>query len=577
MQKHIRAELIKMVIVCLGLLAIAVLAHNFIMTGFLAKKALNGSIIATFFFGIYLCFKAVFNLKNDQFAFSALVEAYEDIKKAKLDPMRDPYAQHYRCLQAGVVYGRPTYLGHFFEIVYEEMLRSKDLKLSVGTMQALVHGVDVRLAEERSVVNYMTGLLVFMGLIGAFIGLMAMVSSVGDILGTLGKGNMGSSGFTKLIGDLQGPLQGMSVGFSSSLFGLFSSMTLGLMLRFSGHAGIILKTEFEGWLAGVAQVDGDKDKDAQSAPAQAHAAVGGAAALPKFDEVVQAIGGVQRSIVKAQHGFEATTGVIERIVLIQAEQTDVLRKTSEQLDTLRAQQEDMKILLAKTANTSVAIDAARQDMGRAANALGARFTQGFQQVSERLEASHRESLIGFNRLINNQIELAGRMAKNGQSSPQAVDDMKMLGEALQAGLANGFAELAKTLDVLMERQGQLQHQLVALPAGAEGAPHSAQGQGDELRRLAQSIEGGMASGFGELSHAIEGAFVSYVELLKHTGGRVAASVPMTAPDLVSLPVAVGQDMEFPVSAAPEPVDHVEMMRRLYQTVATQYKPKTEQG
>lgn len=578
LQKHIRTELIKMLIVVGGLLALVIFAHNFIIAGFLAKKALNGSIIAVFLFGIFLCFKAVFNLKNDQHAFSALVEAYEDIQKTKLDPTRDPYWRHYRCLQPGIVYGRPTYLGHFFEIVYEELLRSKNLKLSVNTMQALVHGVDTRLAEERSVVAYMTGLLVFMGLIGAFIGLMAMVSSVADILGTLGQGNAGPAGFSKLIGDLQGPLQGMTVGFSSSLFGLFSSMTLGLLLRFSGHAGIVLKTEFEGWLAGVAQIEGGDEAAAGSGAGAAAMAGAAAGAALRNDEVVQAIGSVNRSIVKAHQSFEATTTAIERIVIMQGEQADILRRTSEQLERMGAQHEEMKTLMSRTAMTANVVEAARQDMGKAASALGERFTHGFQQVSERLEASQRESVVGYNRIVNNQIELANRIARAGQAQPQgtSAEDMRQLGAALQSGLANGFAELAKTLETMSGNQAQLQQQLAALPAGSEGAGAlvSAQLQVDELRRLAGSIENGMATGFSELSHAIEAAFLSYTELLKYSGAHVAARAPVATP----APVAA-EPLVPPVEPGepPEPVDHVEMMRRLYETVATQYKPNGTQG
>jgi len=201
-------------------------------------------------------------IRKDATAFSALQEAFEDARKERTETLDDPYWRHYRCMRAGTVFSRPKSLGHMFELAYDELLRSKSLNISVSTMQNVISGIEARLSDERAQVNYLTGLLIFLGLIGTFIGLMEMVGSVGAIIGGLNT-VQGASGETMktLMANLQVPLNGMAMGFSSSLFGLFGSLVLGLLSRFGTQALNTLKDEFSSWLAGVSHLDSGQRGD----------------------------------------------------------------------------------------------------------------------------------------------------------------------------------------------------------------------------------------------------------------------------------------------------------------------------
>jgi hypothetical protein len=104
---------------------------------------------------------------------------------------------------------------------------------------------------------YFSGLMVFLGLLGAFMGLMKTVHSVSDLIGGMDlSGGSGTDGMAKMIEGMKAPLNGMSVGFSSSLFGLMTSMVLGALERCMTSAMKALRNEFEHWLSNLADLEG---------------------------------------------------------------------------------------------------------------------------------------------------------------------------------------------------------------------------------------------------------------------------------------------------------------------------------
>ena len=75
----------------------------------------------------------------------------------------------------------------------------------------------------------MTGLLIFLGLLGTFWGLLKTVSSVSDVIGDeVGSGDINQA-FEQLKSGLAGPLTGMGTAFSASLFGLSGALVLGFL------------------------------------------------------------------------------------------------------------------------------------------------------------------------------------------------------------------------------------------------------------------------------------------------------------------------------------------------------------
>jgi len=97
--------------------------------------------------------------------------------------------------------------------------------------------------------RYMTGLLIFLGLLGTFWGLIETVTSVGGVINSLKPGGDAASIFDSLKDGLAAPLSGMGISFSSSLFGLAGSLVLGFLDLQTSQAQNRFYTELEDWLS----------------------------------------------------------------------------------------------------------------------------------------------------------------------------------------------------------------------------------------------------------------------------------------------------------------------------------------
>ena len=94
----------------------------------------------------------------------------------------------------------------------------------------LIENTDMSLSSVRETSRYLVGLLVFLGLLGTFWGLLKTIGSVGNVISGLGIDDTNVAGFFNSLKDgLNAPLQGMSIAFSSSLLGLAGSLILGFM------------------------------------------------------------------------------------------------------------------------------------------------------------------------------------------------------------------------------------------------------------------------------------------------------------------------------------------------------------
>jgi uncharacterized membrane protein YfcA len=91
-------------------------------------------------------------------------------------------------------------------------------------MRGILDSIAMRLDEARDLSRYLTGLLIFLGLLGTFWGLIETVGSVGKVVETLKPGGDSASVFETLREGLAAPLSGMGIAFSSSLFGLAGQM-----------------------------------------------------------------------------------------------------------------------------------------------------------------------------------------------------------------------------------------------------------------------------------------------------------------------------------------------------------------
>lgn len=141
-----------------------------------------------------------------------------------------------------------------------EGLHRDKFSLSALSLSTVLEGIRGRLDESREISRYMIGLLVFLGLLGTFWGLLGTIAAVSNVVGGLDVGNRDFAlVFTTLKAGLQEPLQGMGTAFSSSLFGLGGSLILGFLDIQANHAQNRFFNEMEEWLSGVTQLVDDSD------------------------------------------------------------------------------------------------------------------------------------------------------------------------------------------------------------------------------------------------------------------------------------------------------------------------------
>lgn len=197
---------------------------------FMANPGLNGLIIGVLLVGIVYAFRQVLRL-------------FPEIN----------WVNNFRISDPGLsVDKQPVLL-----LPMATMLRDRTghLSLATGSTRTLLDSVASRLDEQRETTRYLVGLLVFLGLLGTFWGLLKTVSSVGMTIGALDTG-VGENVllFDQLKEGLAGPLAGMGIAFSSSLFGLAGSLILGFLDLQAGHAQSRFYNELEDWLANITEL-----------------------------------------------------------------------------------------------------------------------------------------------------------------------------------------------------------------------------------------------------------------------------------------------------------------------------------
>ena len=204
---------------------------------FEGNVALNSVIISTFILGTI-------------FSFRQTVRLSKEAKWLKFIKRKDSL------MPANVASKiKPTLLAPVAAVLSDD--RNENPSLSANSLGTILEGVSSRLDESREILRYMIGLLVFLGLLGTFWGLLQTISSVSGVINTIDFNtgditNEGSALFMEIQKGLSAPLDGMSTAFSSSLFGLAGSLILGFLDLQVGQASNRFFNELEDWLSQMA-------------------------------------------------------------------------------------------------------------------------------------------------------------------------------------------------------------------------------------------------------------------------------------------------------------------------------------
>src|SRR6266571_4913716 len=230
-----RIFLVRMLVFLVLCALVVVILYKQIWAAFLANPGLNALIIAVLLIGILLAFRQVIRL----FPEVAWVNGFR---------LADP----------GLAVARPpVLLAPMASILGDRVGR---MAISAQIMRSLLDSIATRLDEARDLSRYMTSLLIFLGLLGTFWGLIETVGSVGKVIDGLKVGGDAGAVFDSLKEGLAAPLGGMGISFSSSLFGLAGSLVLGFLDLQTSQAQNRFYTDLEDWLSTTVRdlgVDGD--------------------------------------------------------------------------------------------------------------------------------------------------------------------------------------------------------------------------------------------------------------------------------------------------------------------------------
>src|SRR4051794_4368621 len=188
-----RIFLIRMLVFLILCALIVVVLYRQIWTAFLANPGLNALIVGVLLIGIVLSCRQVIRL-------------YPEVN----------WVNGFRLADPGLAVEKPpVLLAPMAAILGDRIGR---MTISSQMMRGILDSIAARLDEARDLSRYLTGLLIFLGLLGTFWGLIETVTAVGKVLENLKVGGDAGSVFDALKEGLAAPLAGMGISFSSSLF-----------------------------------------------------------------------------------------------------------------------------------------------------------------------------------------------------------------------------------------------------------------------------------------------------------------------------------------------------------------------
>ena len=177
------------------------------------------------------------------YAFQQVLRLYPEIRWVNAFRIADPGL---------AISHRPVLLAPMATMLRD---RTGSLSLSTTSMRSIMDSIGARLDEARDTGRYLVGLLVFLGLLGTFWGLLDTIQSVGAAISSLDpKGGDSVTAFDELKTGLAAPLRGMGTAFSSSLLGLGGSLVLGFLELQASHAHGRFYNQLEEWLSGITEL-----------------------------------------------------------------------------------------------------------------------------------------------------------------------------------------------------------------------------------------------------------------------------------------------------------------------------------
>ncbi len=221
-------HIVHMLVFTLVVALLGAVLYPSLKVAFMANPGLNAVIVGTLLFGMLYAYRMVWRL-------------FPEVNWVNNFRLGEPSLQAMPLLLAPMA----TILGD----------ATRRTVLSPQTMRSLLDSLASRLDESRDLLRYLIGLLIFLGLLGTFWGLLDTVSSISNAISGLNvTSTQSQSVFEELKNGLRGPLAGMAVSFSSSMFGLAGSLILGFLDLKAAQAQNRFYHNLEDWLSTITDI-----------------------------------------------------------------------------------------------------------------------------------------------------------------------------------------------------------------------------------------------------------------------------------------------------------------------------------
>jgi len=227
--------LIRMIVFLVLVLGVTALLGAELVTAFIANPLLNSVILAVLLGGVFWNFRQVLALSPEVTWLETFQRSRPSL--AALPP--------------------PKLLAPMVNMLAARGPKREDQRFTISaqSMRSMLDTIASRLDEKRELSRYMIGLLIFLGLLGTFWGLLLTIAAVADVISgmSVGSGDINAL-FEQLKSGLNKPLRGMGTAFSASMLGLAGALVLGFLDLTAGQAQNRFYNELEEWLSSLTRV-----------------------------------------------------------------------------------------------------------------------------------------------------------------------------------------------------------------------------------------------------------------------------------------------------------------------------------
>jgi hypothetical protein len=383
--------LIRMLVFLAAVAGLAWVLHEDLLRIFEHTPTLDSVILGVLVLGIFFIFRQVLIL-------------WPEIKWMRRYMAREPDAPPPAADAVNLLAPMAAMLGE----------RQDEIRLSPTAARAVLDGIATRLDERRELARYMIGLLIFLGLLGTFWGLLQTIGAVADAINSL----QVSAGdamqmFAKLKSSIEGPLKGMSTAFGASLFGLSGSLVLGFLELQASQAQGRFHSELEQWLARATSLGGSS-----LGPIAAQAGV------PAYVEALlernaEGADGLIRAVQRVEDSRQASAAGNATLVERLAALAETMRVQQNLLARFTELSIDLRGALARLSEHSTTSDADRE-----ADAAHQQAVEG--HLGRLIEEALRTRTTLAEELRNGLTRLAEEQARGHAPRPDAEADREAL-------------------------------------------------------------------------------------------------------------------------------------------------------